>query len=102
MKCTQIRARVEKVDVLGWNKSLETPMPRAEYIRIHSKYFPPDIRALYQIDGLISKDGYFYINIKKDMYILKEAFIIAYKKLIENKEPHGHFPVPFTTGLWVQ
>ena len=40
---------------------LETPMSRADYMRINSKYFPPDIRARYHIDGLIAADGYVYI-----------------------------------------
>ena len=35
---------------------LETPMTRPEYMRIHSKYFPPYIRGLYNIDGRIAKD----------------------------------------------
>jgi hypothetical protein len=40
---------------------LATPMARPEYMRIHSKYFPPEIRALYQIDSLIASDGYMYM-----------------------------------------
>ena len=67
---------------------------------IHSKYFSPDTRALYQIDGLISKDVYVYTNITKIMYGLKKASIIAYKQRISHMDPHGYHPVPFTTGLW--
>ena len=37
---------------------LETPMTRPSYMIIHSKYFLPDIRELYNIDGLISEDVY--------------------------------------------
>ena len=42
---------------------LETPMTRPEYMRIHSKYFSPEIREFYNIDDLIANDGYVYINI---------------------------------------
>ena len=75
-------------------------MSRAEYMKIHSKYFPPDIRALYHIDGLIAEDGYFYINITKFMYSLKQASIIVYNKLIDHMDPQVYYPVPFTTVLW--
>ena len=40
-------------------------------MRIHSKYFPPDIGSLYYIDGLIAEDGYVYIKIIKGMYGFK-------------------------------
>ena len=79
---------------------LETPMSRAEYMKTHSKYFPTDIRDQYQMDGLISEDGYFYIKIIKGMYGLKQASRIAYNQLISHMDPHGYYPVPFTTVLW--
>ena len=47
---------------------LENPMSRAEYMRIHSKYFPPDIRDQCQIDGIIAADGYVYKKIIKGTY----------------------------------
>ena len=68
-------------------------------MRIHSKYFPPDIRDQYDIERLISADGYVYIKIIKGMYGLKQAYIIAYNQLILYMDPHGYYPVPFTTGI---
>ena len=56
---------------------LDNLMSRAEYMRINSKYFPPDIRHQYEIEGLISADGYVYIQIIKGMCGLKQADIIA-------------------------
>ena len=79
---------------------LETPMSRADYMRIHSKYFPPYIRDRCDIEGLILADGYVYIKIIKVMYGLNQASIIAYDKLILHMDPHGYYQVPFTTGLW--
>ena len=58
---------------------MDNPMSRAEYMRINSKYFPSDIRARYQIDGLIEADGYVYIKTFKGMYGLKQAATIAQK-----------------------
>ena len=40
---------------------LATPMARPEYMRSHSKYFPPEIKALYKIDFLIGSEGYVYV-----------------------------------------
>ena len=75
-------------------------MSRAEFMRIHSKYFLPDIRDQYKIEGLISADGHVYIKIIKGMYGLNQAAIIAYNQLISHMYIHGYYPVPFTTGLW--
>ena len=68
-------------------------MSRAEYIGIHSKYFRPDIRVLYHIDGLISEYGYVYIKIIKGVYGLKQAAIISHNQLIYNMDPQGYFSV---------
>ena len=58
---------------------LATPMARSEYMHIHSKYFPPEIKALYKIDSLIDSYGYVYCDINKVMYGLKQVAVIAYQ-----------------------
>ena len=79
---------------------LKTPMSRADYMRINSKYSPPDIRDRYEIEGLIAADEYVYIKIIKGVYGINQASIIAYNQLISHMEPHSYYLVPFTTGLW--
>ena len=79
---------------------LATTMARAEYMRIHSKYFPPEIKSLYMIDSIIDSDGYVYVEINKGMYGLKQAAVTAYQKLVKHLDGHGYYPIPFTTGLW--
>ena len=79
---------------------METPISRSDYMRIHSKYFPSDIRDRYYIEGLISADGYVYIKITRVIYGLNQAAIIDYNQLISYMEPHGYYPLPFTTVLW--
>ena len=74
-------------------------MSRAEYMRIHSKYFPTDIRDQYHIDELIAADGYVYIKIIKGMYGLKQETVIAKNQIISHMEPNGYYPVSFTTGI---
>ena len=77
-----------------------TPMARFEYMRIHSKYFPPVIKALYMIYSLIDSDGYVYVDINKVMYGLKQAAVIAYQQLVKHLDGHCYYPILFTTGLW--
>ena len=50
---------------------LQTEMDESEYMRIHKKYFMPDIKTKYNIQDIIAKDGYVYCQIKKGMYGLK-------------------------------
>ena len=69
-------------------------------MRIHSKYLPPDIRDRYEIEGLVSADGYVNIKIIKGVYGLKQEAIIAYNQLVSHMDPQGYYPVPFKTGLW--
>ena len=52
------------------------------------------------IDSLIDSYGYVYVDIKKGMYGLKQAAVIAYKKLVKHIDGHGYYHIPFTTGLW--
>ena len=59
-------------------------MAKAEYMRIQYKYFPSNIKAIYNIDDLVAKDGYIYVKIKKGMYGLKQAAILAYNQLFDN------------------
>ena len=48
----------------------------------------------------MDSNGYVYIKIKKGMYGLKQAAILAYQRLVELLQPNGYFPEPNTTGIW--
>ena len=79
---------------------LATPMKDPEYMRIKYKYFPAAIRTQYNLDVFLETDGYIYIKIKKGMYGLKQAAILAYQHLVNQLAPHGYRPCPYTTGIW--
>ena len=79
---------------------LASPMEENEYMRIHARYFLDDIRLQYDIENLIDADGYVYVKIKKGMYGLKQAALLAYNHLVKQLKPHGYHPCPETTGLW--
>jgi hypothetical protein len=72
-----------------------------QYMRIHRKYVTPEIFAEYYLteDHFDSK-GFCYVEIRKGMYGLKEAAILAYEQLREHLAPFGYAPVPHTPGLW--
>ena len=57
---------------------LATSMARTEYMRIYSKYFPPETKAIYKIDSLIDSDAYVYVDINKGIYGLNRAAVIVY------------------------
>jgi hypothetical protein len=79
---------------------LATPMKDPEYMRIHYKYFSPAMRQQYNLESIVHTDGYVYIKIKKGMYGLKQAALLAYQHLVKQLAPHGYHPIPNTTGLW--
>ena len=78
---------------------LSTPMGTAEYMRIPVRYLPQDIIDKYNLATKLH-NGYIYCRIKKGMYGLKQAAILAYKQLKKNLAPHGYEPIPHTDGMW--
>ena len=80
---------------------LQSLLPEPEYMRIHGKYFLQDIREKYDIDNIISTDGYVYCRLKKGMYGLKQAARLAHDKLIQHLKPFGYYPDKLTPNLWV-
>ena len=78
---------------------LASPMEENEYMRIHARYFLDDIRLQYDIESLIDSDGYVYMRIKKGMYGLKQAAILAYNHLVKQLKPHVYHPCSESTGL---
>ena len=81
------------------NFYLNTPMERYEYMRIHIKLIPPEIIEEYNLLELVHND-YVYIEIRKGMYGLPQAGIIANKLLAKRLAKHGYFQSPHTPGLW--
>ena len=53
----------------------------------------------YNINEIVS-NGYVYVEIRKVMYVLKEADIIAYQRLVKNLAIYAYLPCTHTPGLW--
>ena len=68
-------------------------------MKVLLKYFPADIIEKYELNKKVATDGYVYIKIKKGMYGLKQAAILAYSQLVTKLQPFGYFPSKHTSGL---
>ena len=79
---------------------LNTPMDKPEYIRIHKKYFSPNFVSTYKLHDKIAPDNHIYCGVKKGMYGLKQAAILAYKLLVKRLAIDGYYPIPLTNGLF--
>ena len=79
---------------------LGSRMKFAEYMRIPFNIFPADIIATYNLTEKACEDGYIYIRIKKGMYGLKQAAILAYNQLKNHLKPYGYAPIAHSMSLW--
>ena len=59
---------------------LMTTMSEPEYMKCNYRYFPTDIRKRYNLDSIVHND-FVYIKIKKGLFGLKQAALLAYKNL---------------------
>ena len=75
-------------------------MANFQYMRIHFKDIPHQVVVEYYLLSIADASGYIYVDIRKGMYGLKEAVIIAYKRLVSNLQPHRYDPMEHTSGLW--
>ena len=80
---------------------LVSDMPIFQYMRIHRRYLTAEVIAENNLtDAHFDSKGYVYVEIRKGMYGLKEAAILAYEQLTAHLAPYGYFPVEHTPGLW--
>ena len=78
---------------------LATPMTNPEFMKIPLKVIPADIQKKYNIQNIHHKQSV-YIKIRKGMYGLKQAAILAYNKLVAHLAKYDYHPIPHTVGLW--
>jgi hypothetical protein len=78
---------------------LETPLDQFEYMKIPIVLLPDNIIEHYQLQDRIL-DDYVYMEIRKGMYGLPQASILANKLLKERLGHHGYFEQTHTPGLW--
>jgi hypothetical protein len=82
------------------NYYLGTPLPRLEYMKMLLSRFPEEIIQKYNLNAL-ALDGWVYIEIRKGMYGLKQAGILANQLLQTRLAPFWYYPARHTPGLWL-
>ena len=81
------------------NYYLGTPMERFEYMRLAIHTLPDEIIQQYKLMDIVH-NGYIYVEIRRGMYGLPQAGIIANQQLVKRLAPFGYAPVTHTPGLW--
>jgi hypothetical protein len=80
------------------NYYLGTPLPRFEYMKILFSRFPEEIIQKYNLNAL-AVDGWVNIEIRKGMYGLKQAGLLANQLLQTRLAPFGYYPAHHTNEL---
>ncbi len=81
------------------NFYLGTPMDRFEYMKMPIDIFPQSTIDQYNLHKHV-KNGFIYLEIRKAIYGLPQAGILANKLLRQRLRPHGYYEVAHTPGLW--
>jgi hypothetical protein len=82
------------------NYYLGTPLPRFEYMKMMLSRFPEEIIQKYNLK-VLAVYGWVYIEIRKGMYGLKKAGLLANQLLQTRLAPFGYYPARHTPGLWL-
>ncbi len=80
---------------------LNTPVTCFEYMRIKISDIPEEIIEEYNLREIVTEDGYVYCKIRKGMYGLPQAGIIAQELLAERRAKHGYHQSKIIPGLWM-
>eukprot|EP00956_Cyclotella_meneghiniana_P038365 scaffold152976_cov64-Cyclotella_meneghiniana.AAC.2 len=91
-------ARFCSVDIK--NFYLCTPLKRFEYVRMHLADFPEDVIEHYGLKAKANKDGMIFVEIRRGMYGLPQAGLLAQELLEQRLNKHGYFQSTRTPGLW--
>jgi hypothetical protein len=82
------------------NYYLGTPLPWFEYMKMLLSRFPEEIIQKYNLNAL-AVNGWVCIEIRKGMYGLKQAGLLANQLLQNRLAPLGYYPARHTPGLWL-
>ena len=80
---------------------LNTDLDVWEYMKMEINIIPEEVIKEYNLRDIVDENGYVYMQIRKGMYGLPQAGILANKKLIRHLKPYGYKPARHTPGLWI-
>jgi hypothetical protein len=82
------------------NYYISTPLPRFEYMKMLLSRFPEEIVQKSNLNAL-AVDGWVYIEIRKGIYGLKYAGLLANQLLQTRLAQFGYYLARHTPGLWL-
>ena len=82
------------------NFYLNTPLGRYEYLRLKLTNLPEDVIENYGLKDKATSDGYVYVEIRKGMYGLPQAGMLAQELLKQRLMKHGYAQSKVTPGFW--
>ena len=74
-------------------------MKELEYMKCKMKYFPSDIINKYNLNNIVHNNC-IYIKMKRGMYGLKQAAILAYQPLSKLLYQANYRPITGSIGMW--
>ena len=74
-------------------------MDRYEYMRLPTALIPDEIMEAYHLRDKIH-NGFIYMEIRRGMYGLPQAGLLANQLLTQRLQPHGYYQCRHTPGLW--
>jgi hypothetical protein len=80
------------------NFYLSTPLDRYEYMMMLLELFPEWIRMQYNLDNF-ALNGFVYLEMRRAVWGLPQAGILANKLLQKHLLPHGYFKCSNIPGL---
>ena len=75
-----------------------TPLDRYEYMKMPVSIFPEHIKKQYDMETN-AKGGFVYLEIRKAIYGLPQAGLLANKRLRERLAPEGFYEIAHTPVL---
>ena len=82
------------------NFYLGTPMKRFEYLKLKLSDIPQEIIDEYNLMEKVTPDGYVYVEIRRGMYGLPAAGLLAQEQLEQFLNKEGYFQDKYIPGLW--
>ena len=80
---------------------LNTPLRRFEYIKLKMSDVPPEIVDEYNLHEKETEDGHVYLEVRRGMYGLPQAGLIAQEELEGRLNKHGYRQSKLVPGLWL-
>ncbi len=81
------------------NFYLNAPLDRFEYMKMPLSLFPSWTKEQYNLDRL-AKNGFVYLEMRRAVWGLSQAGILANKLQHKQLLPHGYYKCKYTPGLW--